>query len=456
VIAPVIVTFDGPTNPYRSYILVLASSSDTLQHAIAALSLSNLRQRRYRGLSTGRTLPSRISSIAHCRLTNQSVEEFGAAYPDHQMKEETFHKIMAIRAVNAELADPARRHDDSLLATLLVLCLFHMCDTGVANFSSQFAGVRKLLALREGKHKARSDFVKWATRTFAWFDSCTASISGRANQLCEAYLDTETSDEEWSIENLAGCDSALFKLVARLARVHQLSLTKSTKTGPVYSGTDAFNGLIPSSNDPRAQFWHEWLGLRRSLESWRLTLLSPPSPPISSPSDSTTSSSLQTPYPNANIDPANLTDLANISESFRYAAILYLERLAYPNLPSSHPRIENLVLTSLHHIEAVVSDVALLWPLFVVGSECLQEPHRDIIRQRCSDIQRDSGFMNNLSCLALLERIWAQDDQTESATAAATTASHGPSANRKLLGGEAFRWRRVLDAEQSDTEYIVV
>jgi hypothetical protein len=164
---------------------------------------------------------------------------------------------------------------------------------------------------------------------------------------------------------------------------------------------------------------------------------------------------LTTPSLNVNIDPANLTDLANISESFRYAAILYLERLAYPNIPSSHPRIESLVLTSLHHIDAVVSDVALLWPLFVVGSECIQEPHRDIIRQRCSDIQKDSGFMNNLSCLALLERIWAQDDQTESATAA-TTASHGPSANRELLGGEAFRWRRVLDGEKSDTEYIVV
>ncbi|KAM5462118.1 hypothetical protein MferCBS49748_006766, partial [Microsporum ferrugineum] len=192
------------------------------------------------------------------------------------------------------------------------------------------------------------------------------------------------------------------------------------------------------------------------LESWRLPDLPATHSPVPSLSSTTTSSSSSTSSstlfsaplpasPLSHVNPANLPEISNISESFRYSALLYLERLAHPTTPSAHPRIQTLVTAALHYIRAVQSDVFLLWPLFVVGSECTEEGDRAVIRERCCDIQRDSGFVNNLSCLQLLERIWQEEDP-----------NGGHATQGALLGGQAFRWRRIIDSQRLTDEYIVV
>ncbi|WEW56918.1 hypothetical protein PRK78_002375 [Emydomyces testavorans] len=523
VIAPVIVAFDTPTNPFRMYMMELAKTSESLQHAIATLSLSNLRQRRKNwGLSTGKTLPSRRSCQAHCRLTDQSLaESFGLLSPDEQMKEEMLHKAIVIQSVNVQLADPIARRTDALLATLLVLSIFYMCDTGMASFKSQFAGVRKLFALRKNSRQSNSEVTKWFMRIFTWFDTMTAAVNDRDSELSADYLDqvTETGDE-WSLENLAGCDSRLFRLIGQLSRLNQLSQLKPVEptetvgkpvptvappasmvhypsfSPPTFPNGDfiSFSHDIPFNayqhSDPRTEFWQEWRAMRQRLESWRLGLpdhVSTTSVDPSTPSSTPTSahgpsfpSFPQTPQPPtsslAHVSPANLPDVSNISECFRYSGLLYLERLAHPHLPSSHPRIQNLVYGALHYINAVQSDVFLLWPLFITGAECVLEADRQIIRQRCGDIQKDSGFVNNLSCLQLLEKIWASESNLGAPAFASDSmrvpvglrtaselgymgnaASMGQSAtNRDLLGGEGFKWRRIIDAEKMNQEYIVV
>ena len=147
--------------------------------------------------------------------------------------------------------------------------------------------------------------------------------------------------------------------------------------------------------------------------------------------------------------PQQYEEIRHISESFRHTAILCSERLAYPDLPSSHARIQNLVQIALHHIAAVQCDVYLLWPLFVTGSECVLESHRSIIEQRCRDISRDSGFYNNLSCLELLEKIWAQN---------ATTDGYGnwTESRSGLEFEQGFRWQQALRAKRADGEYMVI
>lgn len=450
VIAPVMVTFENPTNPYRAVILELARGSDMLQHAIAALSLSNLRQRRNRALSTGKTIQSRKSCQAHCRMTEQSFEEFGPVSLDGQMKEETLHKANAINLVNRHLGNPVRWYNDDLLATLLVLCLFYMCETGVASFRTHFAGVKKLLDLRDGRRsQAESHVARWITRMYTWFDTLTASVNDRDNQLNGRYLDITTAgNEEWTLENIAGCDSGLFRIVAQLGRLNQLSQGKNVTLA------DDMNPLVPAvavpppppplhqiypSNpcaipaDKRTDFWREWHAIRQQLESWRLN--------VSCASD---------------FSATNVADLSNISESFRYSALLYLERLAHPDTPSSHSRIRSLVYAALQYITAVQSDVFLLWPLFVTGAECTLESDRVAIRERCADIQKNSGFVNNLSCLQLMERIWARDDHNNVEALSSRCGSEEGTEEQSVLGGKAFGWRKVLDAERSDTEYIVV
>ena len=458
VISPVIVAFDSPSNPYRTHILQLAAGSETLQHAISALSASNLRQRRGTGaISTGKTDPARRSSMAHLTLTdwswqpndpNKTVQE--------QAREETFHKAFSIQSLNAQLADPAVRKDDSILATLLILCLFHICDSGVAKFKTQFAGVKKLLCLRGSDLGTNSRDTKWFTRMFTWFDAMTATVNDREGQLGDVHLNmSATSDEEWALENLAGCDGKLFKTIARLGRLNVLSQSKPVEEGaepvpaprPVVQPFSNFDGngwsqvlddddlyaskeaFASTSSRAESQFWTEWRSIRQELQTWSLD--------TSLFDSSSSEASLLT--------ADQRMDLANISESFRYSALLYTERLASPSAASSDANIQGWVQQALAYIKLVRSDVFLLWPLFITGSECATEADRMIIRERCLDIQKDSGFFNNQSCLELLEKVWQKYP--------ANGAQYG---SGMISKGAGFKFSDVMKQEKNEGEYIVV
>jgi hypothetical protein len=465
------VAFDGPTNPYRTHILRLATESETLQHAISALSASNLRQRRATGwVSTGKTDPARRSSIAHFTLANEAFNTNGTLSLQEQVREETFHRSLAISALNAQLADPNHRKDDSTLAILLILCLFHICDSGIAKFQTQFAGVKKLLKMRGEDLNFNSKETKWFTRMFTWFDAMTATVNDREGQLQGYHLDVSAlSDEEWALENLAGCDGQLFKTIAKLGRLNVLSQGKPVENTPTIvprpiplptaaiDYSDAFDGngwarlvaddsLVSAKTapatatataaiDPTAssQFWREWREIRHALQTWHLdtTLF-----------DRTCASS-----PLLTSD--ERMDLLHISESFRYSALLYTERLASPTLDSANPKIQVWVQKSLECIRLVKSDVYLLWPLFITGSECVSEEDRGCIRERCLDIQKDSGFYNNASCLELLEKVWRAGDNSSKGTGMGEVGRAG-----SMEGG--FKFRDVMRAEGCEGEYIVV
>lgn len=473
VISPVIVAFDGPTNPYRSHILQLAVRSETLQHAIAALSASNLRIRRGQDTSsrprqgiTDSTYGNSVrqSALAH-NMLDGGADQLPQSSPNEPSSEELFHKSASIKALNQQLADPNRRLDDSVLATLLMLCLYHICDTGVGKFKTQFAGVKKILAMRENAAGADSKATNWLTIMFTWFDAMTATVNDREGQ----FMDDETewsafNGDKWALENLAGCDGKLFKTMAKLGRLNLLSQNKpvsegrrrsslpkppptslSPKPQDFYSmnynrydgnGWSTFLTEDESRSDergPRSQFWKEWSEVRQELQEWCL------GPPTTGPLDSAANR-------------GDRQDLSHISESFRYSALLYTERLAYPQLPSAHPNFQSLVTQALFHISNVRSDVFLLWPLFITGTECVSEEGRRLIRERCLSIQKDSGFFNNISGLELLERVWRDD-----ATIDGLGIGVGPvmgAGERASTGPHGFKWRKAM--EKVDAEYIVV
>ena len=509
VIAPMIVAFDTPTNPFRTHVIRLAMESEALQEAIATLATSNLRQRReHNHLSTERTLPARMSSMAHRALTDEDFQDrYGISMTEGYIREENHHRGMAVKALNADLADPRRRLSDSVLATLLILCLFHGCDTGVAGFRAQFAGVTRLLAIRMRHSRIMTDDLKWFIRMFSWFDTLTATTNDRDVQLRGTCLDISSkTDGEWGLENLAGCDGRLFKLISQLGRLNLLSqdqepnlsrpqdaavATTSLPPNMLFPGwetvvPDPGMGSAPllpgygfslptpppssdSSRRPSSPaFWTEWYSLRQRLESWRFdpptAAAAPneafPSPPLSASTmswNSTTYVTQPTSTSAYQVAPDNLQDVFQISECFRHAALLYCERLAEPTLPSRHGRIQHLVQLAMHCIVTVQSDVYLLWPLFIVGSECVQDDHRSIIRNRCKDISKDSGFINNLSCLELLERIWAeQSDESSFPIYPSEFAPPSPLAGgRAPTTSQAFRWSRVMQAKRGDGEYMV-
>ena len=452
VISPVIVAFDSPSNPYRTHMLRLASESETLQHAISALSASNLRQRKETGaLSTGRTDPARRSSMAHLTLTDKSWQsEAGDLSAQDQLREENFHKGFSIRSLNAQLADPSLRKDDSILATLLILCLFHACDSGVAKFQIQFAGVKKLLSVRGQGASMQTDETAWITRMFTWFDAMSATVNDREGQLRGVHVeDRVLSEEDWTLESLAGCDGRLFKTISRLGGLNVLSQKKFTSPDDTqiragnalpfsaYSrledidwAAEGFVKSTPACCTPTRRFWHEWEEVRHSLGTWQAhptTSYPPPGPEL------------------CPLAPYQQEDLTNISESFRYSALLYIERLASPQAASSDLNIQAWVQQSLSFIKRVRSDVYLLWPLFITGSECVSETDRRIIRERCLDIQRDSGFVNNYSCLEVLEKIW--NEKTPS-------SPHDRACTPETANG--FRFASLMKLGGDQGEYMVV
>jgi Fungal specific transcription factor domain len=458
VIAPVILAFDGPTNPWRNHIIRLASGSDGLQHAIAALAASNLRMRRdYQPImlqeqkllgesSENRHDQSvRKSSIAHNILADQvdHPEEF--ALQGKHSHRELYHKSEAIRALNMELSQLRMNpytSDETVLATLLVLCLYHICDTGVAKFKNQFAGVKKLMSLR--KRRTRSLDSNWLLAMFKWFDSITATVNDREG-LFEEYMEEEDADE-WVLENIAGCDARLFKIISKLGRLNMLSQGKAVSDGTstpraqpprpsqLYFNTphdyNGYSGMNLATDHPletQPQFAVEWYALHQALHDLHFDQTANPQ-------------SMQSMSAAPDQD-SDIIDLRHISESFRYSALLYLERIAHPRQSSSAPNFCQLVDEAIYHIQAVKSDVYLLWPLFITGNECVREDHRDLIRQRCRSIQSDSGFYNNTSTLDLLEKTWQAKN-------ACSASSDGPGASGP------FEWRKNMNT--GEEEYIVI
>lgn len=474
VISPVIVAFDGPNNPYRSHILSLAIESETLQHAIAALASGNIRMRRtHNPSSTNRSTSTtgdsshdqrvRRSSFAHS-IMDLGLERLPQTSTNEPSGDELYYKGSSIKALNEQLADPHRRKDDSILATLLILCLYHICDTGIAKFKTQFAGVKKILALRGGTQGSNSKASNWLTIMFTWFDAMTATVNDREGQFSGEDIDmSRLNADDWALENLAGCDGRLFKIISKLGRLNLLSQNKpvaelSPKSSPMirsdsfgnkqdfysfkYNSFDG-NGWSempsPKNMDTRTQFWQEWQDVRGKLHEWSL--------------DESTCMPVESSRPEQ-----DRRDLYHISESFRYSALLYTERLGYPHLSSANVKIQNLVTQALYHISNVKSDVFLLWPLFITGTECVNEHGRYLIRERCLDIQKDSGFFNNISGLELLEKVWRDDYQEngndEDVMSMPVTGMGPGDFSAMSNNNRGFKWRRAM--ERIDGEYIVV
>lgn len=465
-ICPVLVAFDSPSNPYRMHIIHLAMRNEELQNAIAALATNNMRMR---GGIEGRRLSvpqdyRLIPDHAYSQMTTQELREMHG----EASSEEKHYKATSIALLNKKLIDFDGSQDDSVLATLLILCLFHVCDSGFTKFKTQLAGVQKLLSLRD-RH-IQSDFVGWIETFFTWFDVMTAAVNDREIEVRGDSLDMmNLSANLGALEHHSGCEGRLFKLIARLGRLNLLSQNRPVRDNddtptssprpkkvkdfysfnfdnmdgngwgtPIQEHPDPFTS---AREDPRSAFWTEWNDVRVRLQEWEF-----PTPgDVQSRSCDATSSMLA-------MSPAQAA-LLHISESFRYAALLYTERLAHPTLPASALNFQNLVSQGLYHISqiGVTSCVNkfLLWPLFIVGTECVDPEHRAVVRQRCVEIQRESGFFNNLSGLEVLERVWRDDDEwTEGDMLVARQ-------NRPFSTVQhPFRWRRAMN--RVDGEYIVI
>ncbi|KAF2093164.1 hypothetical protein NA57DRAFT_19042, partial [Rhizodiscina lignyota] len=485
-ICPVLVAFDGPSNPYRMHIMHLAVGSEGLQNAIAALATNNFRMRQLKELNDS---SGQVRTVQEIEMAKSPASA-----------EEQQYKARSIATLNALLADTTSAKHDSVLATLLILCLFHVCDTGFSKFKTQLAGVQKLLSMRKNDrsihNESQDGFIAWVEMFFTWFDVMNSTVNDRETEVRGDSLDmVNLSANLGSLEHLAGCEGRLFKLIARLGRLNLLSqerpvrdepahVTTSSQTsskkhspdeeatprstpklrvtnldyynldgngwGTPISSEDATPTPIPGTPtsalrstlestddrlpDSRRAFWKEWHRIRSRLDAWTF------------PSDSLGFDALP-----------GESDMSHISHAFHAAALLYTERLASPTLPPSAPALQGHVRSALAHISTIPADSCvnkfLLWPLFIAGTECVEWSDRELVRARIVCVTRESGFFNNMAGLGLLERIWADDDEGLQRMDL-DELLEGEGARQLQMRRTPFRWRKVLGSMQG--EYIVV
>ncbi|KAK8258252.1 fungal-specific transcription factor domain-containing protein [Phyllosticta capitalensis] len=448
-ICPALVAYDGSSNPYRMHVMGLAMESQALRNAIAALAVNNIRIRQ-------NSEAKFVHSGSHQRFSSEEIREMHGKPSD----EERHYKATSIQLLNQELADPVRAQHDSVLATLLVLCLFHVSDSGFSKFRTQLEGVKRLLSLR--KPEQRTSFTGWIEMFFTWFDVMTSTVNDRETQVRGELLDAiAESSSLGALEHLVGCDGRLFKIIARLGRLNLLSQNRPVSTrfnaNPEPGDAIHFDGNgwatplahthmtnpLDLPHDQRHEFWAEWRDIRHHLQQWELEQTQ------ALPSMCSATASTLEPHQH---------DLLNLSESFRYAALLYIERLAHPSLASSSLNFQNLVAQALFHVSQIAprSPVQkfLLWPLFITGTECVDEGHRAMIRAECVGVMRRSGFWNNLRGLEVLERVWSREDREMEFPGAGVDRAVEPALKAEGEDRQAFRWRRAM--ERTDGEYMLV
>jgi hypothetical protein len=481
-----VVVIDSPSNPYREHILSLASTSRSLQHAICALAACNLRMKRRQSLGQDhwrrplelefqdRINSSNNSRAAHNRRAsnNRMSPNAEPRSTDQPLEEEYQHRSLAVSLLNEQLGEPSTARHDCVLATLFILCHYRMCESGIAQFRTQFAGVKKILGMRDSGVETGN--WGWMETCFTYFDGIAASINDREAQLRGGYLEMIANPihPSHALENVAGCDSVLFKTIARLGRLNMLSqhrpvldenipTSQSSRPPPpnprpqlagqalvdfynLHAHNFDGNGFAStldddasfsqftnsaSHDDLRTTFWTEWKAARQALQDWefdphRLVANLPTTP-----------------------SPSQLKDFGYISEAFRYAALLYTERLACPNLASSHLNFQNLVSQVLFYVTSLEQgsgcEKFLLWPLFISGSECVNELQQSIVRTKCREIMGRSGYLNNLAGLEVLEKLW-EDRENGGVTMRES---------KEIFGGP-FKWSRYM--ESGEGEWIMV
>ncbi|KAI1340980.1 fungal-specific transcription factor domain-containing protein [Xylariaceae sp. FL0016] len=482
IMCPSLVLIDGPNNPFRDHILQLASSSRSLQHAICALSACNLRMKRKLSLGHhGRDSPQAESRGNEIHSDVQS--------DDRSLSEEHQHRNLAVHLLNQQLNDSSKSCHDSVLATILLLCHYRMVESGVAKFYTQFAGVKKILSMRSSAPYQASSDSAWMEAIFTYFDAISASINDREAQLTHTFygIPADVNLLPAGAENWVGCDRELFKTISKLGRLNLLAQHRpvqssmTTPTGRVGTPTvssplgsplghtfkqpsvgDFFSisphrfdgngfasqlddeeilssGLCSSPNydDHRSTFWREWKEARTALQSWEFdaqrVIASLPNAPSR----------------------AQVRDLNSLSEAFRYAALLYTERLASPNVPSNHNSFRNLVSQVVYYATSLEAGSSaekfLLWPLFVAGSECVNELQQNIVRNKCRDIMARSGYMNNSSAIDVLERLWASSGSGSGGD------YHSPTSPGSRLGLRRgpFNWTKCIGGAGVEVEWIM-
>jgi hypothetical protein len=114
--------------------------------------------------------------------------------------------------------------------------------------------------------------------------------------------------------------------------------------------------------------------------------------------------------------PSNDSNLVNLAEAYRSAALIHLYRILRSRAPGTameaENKIRNQVAAVLYHIRQMslrcLPECTSLFPLFMAGGEAKSKADMQFVRERLQHIITYRQFQNAASALSVLEELWLQ------------------------------------------------
>jgi transcriptional activator protein UGA3 len=114
--------------------------------------------------------------------------------------------------------------------------------------------------------------------------------------------------------------------------------------------------------------------------------------------------------------PSNDSNLVNLAEAYRRAALIHLYRVLRSRIPVTatevESKIQDQVAAVLYHIRQMslgcLPECTSLFPLFMAGGETKSKTDMQFIRERLQHIIKYRQFQNAASALSVLEELWLQ------------------------------------------------
>ncbi|PLB46242.1 hypothetical protein P170DRAFT_263112 [Aspergillus steynii IBT 23096] len=333
-----VIDADGVDNPFRSYILPLAYRDLGILHAVLALSSCHI-----------------VTSES-----NTQAKVNAAIMIEHQL---SALQSLSSLLLKEELYSLADEEEDILLATVLLLVLHDVCESGISSHGVHLTGTgficRKICQHPQALASPRTTFLLTA---LSWLD-VLRGFSGAEKM---AYTDDVRrfilETEYFSLETLVGCPVDLFYNIGGVLEAAKQFMDGSITLGPFQTALDEAD-----------LFFREW-------------------------------------NPEESSYPTQSSDWKALAEAYRHVCIIRV--LRFPDtraIPCEDPRIQASVVSILDASASISTKSPffkrLLFPLFIAGCES-SIPHQKRYVDLCIDeIKKTTGFQH-LAMTNLLDQVW--------------------------------------------------
>lgn len=353
-VAKVTVVTDTDKNPFKTIIMPMSFESPLIMSNILAIAAANI----------SNTHPE-YGMIAYSHLSDAYAE------------------------LKDRLSNPETALSEITLAGVLGQVSYQLHHGDVSNWRVHLTAARGIVNALGGPKAvlANKPGYKFYIQHLAWLDTLAATTSSTKqigkSDYWEALLSSISERKgSYSMKDLMGCPEELLEIIAEMTRRFDDDLF-SSEVDLDGDLTAKIVEIVDETDPEKLQREQQVRNLLGAEYNAKLDALEPKSLP---------------------------TDAASaLSEVFRLAAKIYLTyRILHSTCWSS--TIQDLLKTALGYLDMIPSkaqeEMALPWPLFIMGSVCVYAKEQKVIRTRYSGMTRYMGFGNIQRCVELLEEVW--------------------------------------------------